>query len=89
MDFVKVKILFFGKAYELSGVKESYISVPSRISSTFLIDKIVERFGLQDISNIIILAINEEYISQEGQQELNLKEKDEIAVIPPISGGKI
>lgn len=41
--------------------------------------------SLQIIAENIILSLNEEYI--DDHQQLTLREGDEVAVIPPISGG--
>lgn len=41
--------------------------------------------SLQVIAENIILSLNEEYI--DDNQQLTLREGDEVAVIPPISGG--
>lgn len=42
-------------------------------------------YRLQVIAENIILSLNEEYI--DDNQQLTLREGDEVAVIPPISGG--
>ncbi|XP_011496618.1 PREDICTED: molybdopterin synthase sulfur carrier subunit [Ceratosolen solmsi marchali] len=81
----RVKILFFAKARELSGFKESEIVVPVLISFIELKDQVIEIFNLETIRDIVILAVNEEFV--EPDAFLKLTEKDEIAVIPPLSGG--
>jgi len=40
---------------------------------------------LNPIRDSINLALNESYVNM--NEELNLKENDEVAIIPPISGG--
>ncbi|XP_046740391.1 molybdopterin synthase sulfur carrier subunit [Diprion similis] len=80
-----VKILFFAKARELSGLKESQATLPANISYQTLLDTIIEKFGLESIRNSVILSHNEEYVA--ANATLNLSDRDEIAVIPPLSGG--
>ncbi|XP_015519719.1 molybdopterin synthase sulfur carrier subunit [Neodiprion pinetum] len=80
-----VKILFFAKARELSGLKESRAKLPANISYQSLLDTIIEKFGLESIRDSVILSLNEEYLAANGT--LNLSDQDEIAVIPPLSGG--
>lgn len=81
----QVKILFFAKAREIIGRKECYITVPRSVSYTNLTDKIIGQFKLESIRDTLILAVNEEFIPSD--RILTLSEKDEIAVIPPLSGG--
>ncbi|XP_012256806.1 molybdopterin synthase sulfur carrier subunit-like isoform X6 [Athalia rosae] len=81
----EVKILFFAKARELTEYTESQILLPAKISYQALLETIVLKFGLQSIRDIIILSINEEYVAADAI--LNLADRDEIAVIPPLSGG--
>lgn len=82
---IEVKILFFAKARELAGCSESSLKVESHMSYEKLCTLIVENFSLAAIKKNFILAVNEEYLSSESA--LDFKEGDEIAVIPPISGG--
>nr|XP_018909116.1 PREDICTED: molybdopterin synthase sulfur carrier subunit [Bemisia tabaci] len=82
---VSVRILFFGLAKDLSGEKETQIIVPSSVSRQDLLKDLVSRFSLQAIESIITLAVNEEYILD--AEEINLKNGDQLAIIPPLSGG--
>jgi molybdopterin synthase catalytic subunit len=82
---IEVKVLFFAKARELTGTKECKIYIPRELSSTNLLDKIIHTFKLESIRSQIILALNEEFVVPNST--LILSEKDEIAVIPPLSGG--
>lgn len=43
-------------------------------------------FRLADVRNQVILAVRQEYVEL-GDQQLLLQPGDEIAIIPPISGG--
>lgn len=81
----QVKILFFAKAREITGKKECRITVPRRLSYFDLVDKVIDRFELESIRDTLILAVNEEFVPVDAALELS--EKDEIAVIPPLSGG--
>ncbi|XP_026670850.1 molybdopterin synthase sulfur carrier subunit isoform X2 [Ceratina calcarata] len=81
----KVKILFFAKAREITGRKEAYITVPQKLSYTDLKNKVIGQFDLQVIRDTLILAVNEAFVSSDAIVEFT--ENDEIAVIPPLSGG--
>lgn len=81
---VDIKVLFFAISRELAGISESSIKVKSKISFEELKHQICNNFGLEIIQNNIVLAVNHEYV--EGG-DIVLKNNDELAVIPPLSGG--
>jgi molybdopterin converting factor subunit 1 len=82
---VEIQVLFFAKARELCGKKESHLLIPSATSYNNILDEIVKKFSLEPIQDNLILAINEEYAT--SGSEVHLKEGDQVAVIPPLSGG--
>lgn len=84
-SIVEIQVLFFAKARELCGQKQSCLLIPSVTSYNNLLDEIVKKFSLESIRDNLLLAINEEYTTSES--EVRLKEGDEVAVIPPLSGG--
>ncbi|PNF34934.1 Molybdopterin synthase sulfur carrier subunit [Cryptotermes secundus] len=85
MLIVEIQVLFFAKARELCGQKESHLLIPSTVSYNDLVDQIVKTFSLESIQHNLILAINEEYATTGSI--VQLKEGDKVAVIPPLSGG--
>ncbi|XP_069780435.1 molybdopterin synthase sulfur carrier subunit [Narcine bancroftii] len=83
----KVTVLYFAKSAELSGIHSQVLSVPQQLTSLQLWQEIVKRHPrLGTIRDHVILAVRQEYIVL-GDQLLFLEPGDEIAVIPPISGG--
>lgn len=86
IEKVKIKILFFAKARELAELNESNIHIPSKILFADLLQNICDTFGLNEIKQNIILAKNSEYCDDLSAL-LDFKEGDELAVIPPLSGG--
>ena len=83
--YVIVKIYFFAKAREIVGKHEAELEISNVISYPELLDKIVQEFNLTSIRNTFILALNKEYIEED--EVITLKPGDELAVIPPLSGG--
>lgn len=80
-------MLYFAKSAELSGIKSEVLSVPQQLTSLQLWQEIVnEHPRLGTIRDHVILAVRQVYIVL-GDQLLFLEPGDEIAVIPPISGG--
>ncbi|XP_015997860.2 molybdopterin synthase sulfur carrier subunit isoform X4 [Rousettus aegyptiacus] len=83
----QVEVLYFAKSAEIAGIRSETISVPREIKSLQLWNEIETRHpGLADIRNQVILAVRQEYVEL-GDQLLLLQSGDEIAIIPPISGG--
>jgi molybdopterin converting factor subunit 1 len=84
MERVTIKVLFFAASKDLAGVNQSTLSLPSRISFDELKNKLCETFNLQILANNIVLAVNQNYFES---GEIELKDGDELAVIPPLSAG--
>ncbi|XP_043849467.1 molybdopterin synthase sulfur carrier subunit isoform X4 [Dromiciops gliroides] len=83
----QVTVLYFARSAELTGVRSETISVPQQIKSLKLWEEIESRHPrLADVRDQVIFAVRQEYV-QLGDQLLFLQPGDEIAVIPPISGG--
>lgn len=85
-DKVNVKLLFFAKSRELAGINECNLEIKRQIICSNLLNEICNSYQLNDIKCNLILAINGDYCDDPSAL-LNLKEGDEIAVIPPLSGG--
>lgn len=47
----------------------------------------LEMFRLSELQGCFALSLNEEYISASEKSELKLSNNDQLAVIPPLSGG--
>jgi molybdopterin synthase catalytic subunit len=83
-DAVKVRVLFFGAARDVvdQNPLEISLAAPATVSTAFqsLIAKFseLERFGRS-----LLFAVNQEYATPDTM----LKENDELAVFPPVSGG--
>ena len=83
---VTVRVLYFAKAREVASTSEESIELPEAAATSDLISIIVARHPkLQGVLTSCVLALNQEYLSQ-GQSVL-LKANDEVAIIPPLSGG--
>lgn len=84
---VAIKLLFFAKAKELSGYSEREIDLPKNILYSDLIEQLSASYNLRSLNGRFIIALNSEYLDESNSNVLNLRVGDELAVIPPISGG--
>jgi len=80
---MKIKILFFGISSDLVGLSNLDFEVDK--ASTVRSFKILLKKKYAHLKNIdfYAIAVNESY----AVDDLVLKENDEVAIIPPVSGG--
>jgi len=81
---VKVKVLFFARARDLAGVSEKLLFIEEGSTALDCIKKLlVELPSLKEIYDCMAVALNEMYVTDSTV----VKDGDELALIPPISGG--
>jgi len=81
---MRIRVLFFGIVREIVGLREEAIEVPggSRMEDVF--SAYAKRFPkLQEASASIVLALNQQFAPASAA----VSEGDEIAFLPPVSGG--
>ncbi|CAL9768522.1 unnamed protein product [Musa acuminata subsp. burmannicoides] len=82
--YIKIKVLFFARARDLTGSTELCLEMPDGSTARDCMNKLLIEFpNLREIYNSMVLALNEEYVPESTV----LRNKDELAIIPPISGG--
>ena len=85
-DTIKVKVVFFASAKAAAGVDEWQAELPEGAKTTALRQAIAARFKLLGAHALELpLAINQQYVSVDADPVL--EHRDEVALIPPISGG--
>jgi len=86
-DKVSVNLLFFAKLRELTNLNAVEFELPKQTTGEILLNIICEKYkNIEILRNNLIIAINENYCP-DSQEIINIKNGDEIALIPPISGG--
>ena len=80
---MKIKILFFGISSDLVGLSNLDFEVDKALTVKKL--KILLKKKYVNLKNLDVyaIAVNENY----AIDDLVLKENDEVAIIPPVSGG--
>ena len=80
---MKIKLLFFGITTDLVGENSKSFPINTNTTVHNLKDALVKEFPSLKNINQFTIAVNEEY----AEDNLILKNKDIVAIIPPVSGG--
>ena len=78
-----IKVLAFGAASDLVGGKEVLIELPEPCTTDHLQVLLVEKFPKLKSITSFSLSVNHSFIDE----SLEIGTDDEIAIIPPVSGG--
>ena len=81
---MKIKVLFFGVTQDLTGLQQEQAEIPEGANLDGLWGHYAARFPrLNDLSGVLLLAVNQEI----ADRAKPLKDGDEVAFLPPVSGG--
>jgi molybdopterin converting factor subunit 1 len=79
-----IRVLFFGVLKELVGRSDDTVELPAGARVDDLLSRYVQGFTqLQEMLPSIALSVNQEY----AQRDCLLHDGDEVALLPPVSGG--
>jgi molybdopterin converting factor subunit 1 len=84
-DTIKVRVLFFGAAADIAGTRETEMAFLPNIAANAAFENLLRVYpGLGNgFERSLLFAVNREYAT--GDEIL--AEGDELALIPPVSGG--
>lgn len=81
---VKVKVLYWAQARELAGTASDLLKLHDPADIPTLMEAILEKHPkLAELRQSMKIAVN----GKIGGPEVTLKEGDEVALLPPVSGG--
>ena len=84
MAIVRVKVLFFGMLKDIVGRSEEQVEVPDGASLGSVFDRYAHEYpGMDAMRASIVLACNHSF----SDRATGLKDGDEVAFLPPVSGG--
>ncbi|MBK9171005.1 MAG: molybdenum cofactor biosynthesis protein MoaE [Bryobacterales bacterium] len=81
---MRIQVLFFGMLKDIAGRSGDSVELAEGAVAGDLFDQYAARFpGLGELAGSIVLARNEEFVARDAA----LREGDEVAFLPPVSGG--
>jgi MoaE-MoaD fusion protein len=84
MAIVRIRVLFFGVLRDIVGLREDSIDVPDGGRVEAVYEHYASRYPrLREVSKSIVLALNQQF----SDLSAPLSEGDEVAFLPPVSGG--
>ena len=83
---VHVKLLFFATLKDIVGGRQLQLDMPAGTTVADVLTHLEARYPrIKDYRPIVLTAINEEYVKQSAE----VREGDEVAIFPPVSGGEV
>ncbi len=82
---MQVRVLFFGMLKDLAGRAEDVLQLPAGATVADLLAQYGERRGLRQLLGAVAVSVNQEY----ARRETRLHDDDEVALLPPVSGGSL
>ncbi len=81
---MNVRVKFFAMTRDIVGTSELSVEIPERATTSELLDSLIKQYPkLTQWKQYVRVAVNHEYVLQEQV----LSQGDEVAIIPPVSGG--
>ena len=81
---ITVRVLFFASQRDIAGQREAAMTLPVDATVANLWEKIVTQYPrMAGYTGRVLFAVNQEF----GTPTTVLRDGDEVAFIPPVSGG--
>ena len=81
---MRVCVRFFALYRERAGTSQTEVDLPEGANAKELLLRLRNTYASLPLSDSVLIAVNSEYVSPEDP----LHEGDEVAFIPPVSGGE-
>jgi molybdopterin synthase catalytic subunit len=83
---MNVRLLFFASLKDIVGARELRLELPADATVSDLLSRLEVSYPrLKDYRQVVLTAINEEYVGKTAR----IADGDEVAIFPPVSGGEI
>ncbi len=81
---MNIKVLFFASCRDLIGTDERKMTLPDGATVMDLISELAsEQVRFTDMAPSLMVSVNQAYVERDSE----LQDGDEVAFIPPVSGG--
>ncbi len=81
---INVNVKFFAMARDIAKTTDALFSMDKSATTEQLLGEVIRRYpGLEKWKPYLRLAVNRSY----ANENVPLKDGDEVAIIPPVSGG--
>ena len=82
---MKVKVLYFASCREIVGERQAEMELSEGATVSDLVTQVAsEHPRFQELAKTAMVSVNQEYVDPSH----SLREGDEVAFIPPVSGGR-
>jgi molybdopterin synthase catalytic subunit len=81
---LKVSVRFFAFYRERAGTSQTEVDLPDGATPEELLIRLRAEYSSLPLSDSVLIAVNSEYVSS----GIPLHDGDEVAFIPPVSGGQ-
>src|SRR5690348_12963459 len=86
LSTMRVQVLFFGQLKDLTGRSAESLPLGERATLGDVLQHYSQKFpAINKLSSSLALSVNQEYASS----DTSLRDGDEIALLPPVSGGAV
>jgi molybdopterin converting factor subunit 1 len=83
---MRVRLLFFATLKDIIGAREMQLELPADATVADVLTHLERSYPrVKDYRPIVLTALNEEYVNQDTR----VREGDELAIFPPVSGGDV
>lgn len=83
---MKLTVLYFAVSREAVGKSQDVVELAEGTTTQTLLQWLIATYPrLESVMKSCVFAVNQEYVTP--SDDLTLKDGDEVAIIPPLSGG--
>ncbi|KAI9360615.1 molybdopterin synthase small subunit CnxG [Pilaira anomala] len=85
----QVQVLYFAGIKDITAKESEKIDIGDQTTLADLSQILISKYGksFQELLSSSMYAVNMDYIDKNKETSIVLQDKEEVAIIPPVSGG--